>query len=495
MKNMEKQDIFRNIAERTGGDIYIGVCGCVRTGKSTFIKRFIELLVIPNIENPYDRERAKDELPQGSAGRTVMTTEPKFVPNEAVEISINQGLQVKVRLVDCVGYRVEGALGYEEEEGPRMVSTPWFEEPIPFQEAAEVGTRKVITEHSTIGLVVTTDGTITDLPRENYIEGEERVIAELKEIDRPFLVLLNSMHAQDPETVQLAEELSGKYDVPVVPVDCLQMTQQDVLYILEKILMEFPVNEVNISLPTWVEELDTIHWLRRSYEEAVHQTISHVRRLRDVQGAVERLTDYDFIGTICLDKMDMGTGVAMISVTSPPGLFYKILSEETGFKIEAENELLRLMKELSVAKREYDKVAVALSEVKGTGYGVVTPSLDEMTLEEPLLIRQGNRFGVKLKASAPSVHMIRADITAEITPIIGTEKQCEELVRYMLAGFEEDPQKIWESEIFGKSVNALVREGIQNKLQRMPENAQIKLQETIQRIVNEGSGGLICIII
>ncbi len=492
---MEKSDIFRDIAERTGGDIYIGVCGAVRTGKSTFIRRFMELLVIPNIKNPYDKERAKDELPQGSAGKTVMTTEPKFVPNEAVEININHGLQVKVRLVDCVGYRVEGALGYEEEEGPRMVSTPWFEEPIPFQEAAEIGTRKVIAEHSTIGIVVTTDGTITDLPRENYLEGEERVIAELKELGRPFIVLLNSARAQDPETVQLAEELTEKYDVPVIPIDCLQMTQADVLYVLEKVLLEFPVNEVNVALPVWVEELDSAHWLRKGYEEAVHQTVQNVRRLRDVQGAVERLADYDFIATVRLDKMDMGTGVAAIEITAPPGLFYRILSEETGFSIEAENELLRLMRELAVAKREYDKVAVALREVKETGYGVVTPSLDEMALEEPQLIRQGGRFGVKLKASAPSVHMIRADITAEIMPIIGTEKQCEELVRYMLAGFEENPQKIWQSEIFGKSVNDLVRESIQNKLQRMPENAQAKLQETVQRIVNEGSGGLICIII
>ncbi|MGB9846283.1 MAG: stage IV sporulation protein A [Desulfotomaculales bacterium] len=492
---MEKHDLFHDIAERTGGDIYIGVCGCVRTGKSTFIRRFMELLVIPNIKNPYDKERAKDELPQGSAGKTVMTTEPKFVPNEAVEINVNHGLAVKVRLVDCVGYRVEGALGYEEEDGPRMVSTPWFEEPIPFQEAAEIGTRKVISEHSTIGLVVTTDGTITDIPRENYIEGEERVIAELKEINRPFLVLLNSARAGAPETTQLAEELSEKYDVPVLPVDCLQMTQQDVLYILEKVLMEFPVNEVNISLPSWVEELETGHWLRRGYEDAVHQAVSQVRRLRDVQSAVEKLAEYDFVASVRLDKMDMGTGVAAVEVTAPPGLFYRILSEETGFTVEAENQLLRLMKDLAFAKREYDKVAAALAEVKETGYGVVTPSLDEMVLEEPQLIRQGSRFGVKLKASAPSVHMIRADITAEITPIIGTEKQCEELVRYMLSGFEEDPQKIWQSEIFGKSVNDLVRESIQNKLQRMPENAQAKLQETIQRIVNEGSGGLICIII
>ncbi len=492
---MEKVDIFRDIAERTGGDIYLGVSGGVRTGKSTFIKRFAELLMIPSIENPYDRERAKDELPQSGAGRTVMTTEPKFVPNEAVEITISPNLKVKMRLVDCVGYRVEGALGYEDEGGPRMVSTPWFDEPIPFQEAAEIGTRKVIADHSTMGVVVTTDGSITDIPRENYIEAEERVIAEFKDINRPFLVLLNSTHPQDLQTTALAEELAAKYDVPVLPVDCLQMSQQDALFILETVLMEFPVNEVNILLPQWVEELDSNHWLRQKVEESVRETIQNVRRLRDINGAVERLGDYDFVQSVNITKMDMGTGVAAIEITSPPELFFQVLSEESGFEISGDHELFRLVKELAVAKREYDKVAQALAEVRDTGYGVVTPSLDEMVLEEPQLIRQGSRFGVKLKATAPSIHMIRADIATEITPIIGTERQCEELVRYMLTEFESNPQKIWQSEIFGKSVHDLVREGIQNKLYRMPENARAKLQETIQRIVNEGSGGLICIII
>lgn len=492
---MEKLDIFRDIAERTGGDIYLGVSGGVRTGKSTFIKRFAELLMIPNIENPYDRERAKDELPQSGAGRTVMTTEPKFVPNEAVEITISPNLQVKMRLVDCVGYRVEGALGYEEEDGPRMVSTPWFDEPIPFQEAAEIGTRKVISDHSTMGIVVTTDGSITDIPRENYIEAEERVIAEFKDIDRPFLVLLNSTRPSDPETLALAEELAEKYDVPVLPVDCLQLTQQDALFILEKVLMEFPVNEVNIALPLWVEELESKHWLRQKFEDSVRETIQNVRRLRDVNGAVETLGDYDFVQSVNLTKMDMGTGVAAIEITSPQELFFQVLSEESGFTISGDHELFRLVKELAVAEREYDKVAQALAEMRETGYGMVTPSLDEMILDEPQLIRQGSRFGVKLKATAPSIHMIKADIATEITPIIGTERQCEELVRYMLDQFESSPQKIWESEIFGKSVHDLVREGIQNKLHRMPENAQAKLQETLQRIVNEGSGGLICIII
>lgn len=492
---MEKLNIFRDIAERTGGDIYLGVSGGVRTGKSTFIKRFMELLVIPNIKNSHERDRARDELPQSGAGRTIMTTEPKFVPNEAVDIAVAPGLKVKMRLVDCVGYKVDGALGYEEDEGPRMVSTPWFEDPIPFQEAAEIGTRKVVSEHSTIGLVVTTDGSITDIPRENYVEAEERVIEEFKDINKPFMILLNTIRPDAPETAGLAEELAEKYDVPVMPVNCAELSQQDITNLLEKILFEFPVNEVTISLPLWVEELEGSHWLRQKFEEAVRETVRHVRRLRDIDCAVDNLADYDFISQVSLHRMDMGTGQAAINISSKPELFYQVLSEESGFKVGGEHELFRLVKDLAVAKREYDKVSEALLEVKESGYGVVTPKLDEMNLEEPELIRQGNRFGVKLKASAPSLHIIKADITTEITPIIGTEKQCEELVRYMLDGFEENPQKIWQSEIFGKTLHDLVREGIQNKLHRMPENAQVKLQETLQRIVNDGSGGLICIII
>jgi len=492
---LERLDIFRDIAERTGGDIYIGVVGGVRTGKSVFIKRFMDLLVLPNIKNVYDRERAKDELPQSGTGRTVMTTEPKFIPNEAVEIAITPTLKVKVRLVDCVGYRVEGALGYDDEDGPRMVSTPWFEEPIPFQEAAEIGTRKVIADHSTIGIVVTTDGSITDIPRENYVDAEERVISELKDINRPFLVVMNSVRADDEKTLTLARELGAKYDVPVLPVNCVEMGQEDILKILEEVLYEFPVNEVNIALPGWVDELEGRHWLRAKFEEAVKTAVGQVRRLRDVGSASERLSAYEFVQDVVVRRLDAGTGMVSMDVTAPPGLFYQVLSEETGFAVGNETQLLKVMRDLGQAKREFDKVADALQEVRESGYGVVTPRLDEMNLEEPELIRQGNRFGVKLKASAPSLHIIRADITTEITPIIGTEKQCEELVRYMLNEFEENPKKIWDSEIFGKSLHDLVREGIQNKLHRMPENAQVKLQETLQRIVNDGSGGLICIII
>ncbi|RDV83999.1 stage IV sporulation protein A [Ammonifex thiophilus] len=488
-------NLFRDISSRTGGDIYIGVVGGVRTGKSTFIKRFMELLVIPNIRDPYDRERARDELPQSGSGRTVMTTEPKFVPNEAVEIVLNSGIKLRVRLVDCVGYRVEGALGYDEEGGPRLVNTPWFDEAIPFDEAAEIGTRKVIQDHSTIGIVVTTDGSITGIPRENYVPAEERVIEELKELGKPFVVILNTTQPHALETAELAEELTQKYDVPVLPVDVESMTQADIHTILTEVLYEFPVSEVNVSLPSWVDELEPEHWLRQKFENTVREAVRQVRRVRDIQTIAANLRQEEFIGEVRVRETDLGTGVASLEVKAVEGLFYQVLSETTGFKVEGDKDILRLMKELSVAKREYDKFAAALREVRETGYGVVTPHLDEMNLEEPELIRQGNRFGIRLRASAPSLHIIRADITTEITPIIGTEKQCEELVQYILREFEENPKKIWESEIFGKSLHDLVREGIQNKLHRMPEHAQVKLQETLQRIINDGSGGLICIII
>lgn len=492
---LEKQDIFRDIAERTGGDIYLGVVGPVRTGKSTFIKRLMDMLVINNIKNVHDRERARDEMPQSGAGRTIMTTEPKFIPSEAVEIPISSSLRVKMRVVDCVGYTVEGALGYEEADGPRMVRTPWFDDEIPFQEAAEIGTRKVIADHSTIGLVVTTDGTITEIPRNSYIPAEERVVEELRELDKPFVVVLNSIKPKAPETQELARSIEEKYNVPVLPMDVAEMNQEDILDILEEILYEFPVNEVNITLPKWIEELEDKHWLRGKFEESVRETVKEVRRLRDIDNAVEQLGTFDFVGAVSLREMNMGTGIATIDMDAEEGLFYQILQEVSGFEIEGEHTLLSLMRDLSYAKKEFDKISSALEEVKETGYGVVTPRLGEMNLEEPELIRQGSRFGVRLKASAPSLHIIRADITTEITPIIGTEKQCEELVRYMLNEFEENPKKIWDSNIFGKSLHDLVREGIQNKLHRMPENAQAKLQETLQRIVNDGSGGLICIII
>lgn len=492
---MDGNHILSDIAERTGGDIYLGLVGPVRTGKSTFIKRFMELMVLPNIDDVYEKERAIDELPQSGAGKTITTTEPKFVPNEAIEIVTRSGISLKVRLVDCVGYAVEGALGYEEEDEPRMVRTPWFDYEVPFGEAAEIGTRKVITDHSTIGIVMITDGSICEIPRANYVEAEERVIQELKDLNKPFIVLLNSIHPYDQDTLQLAEELSEKYEVTVLPIDSAAMTEEQLYVILEETLYEFPVQEVNIRLPLWVDELDEDFWLRANLEDSIREILSGIKKVRDINTAVEDLSEVEYVSYAILEEMNLGTGTAEIELNVPEELFYTSLSEVSGFDVEGTHDIMRLMKDMSLAKKEFDKVAPALEEVRESGYGVVTPRLEEMILEEPELIRQGSRFGVRLKAKAPSLHVIRADITTEITPIIGTEKQCEELVRYMLEEFEEDPQKIWDSNIFGKSLHDLVREGIQNKLHRMPENAQIKLQDTLQRIVNEGSGGLICIII
>ncbi|MDD2620470.1 MAG: stage IV sporulation protein A [Syntrophomonadaceae bacterium] len=492
---MEGNNILRDIAERTGGDIYLGVVGPVRTGKSTFVKRFMELMIMPNIKDVYERERTNDELPQSGSGKTITTTEPKFVPNEAVEITTQNGLTLKVRLIDCVGYAVDGALGYEEDEEPRMVKTPWFDYEVPFEEAAEIGTRKVIADHSTIGIVMTTDGSIGDISRNSYLQAEERVINELRELNKPFVVLLNSIHPYERDTLSLAEELGEKYGVSIIAVDAAKMNTEQVYGILEEALYEFPVQEVNIKLPRWVDELEEEFWLRKDMEGGIRQVLNGIRKVRDIDKAIEQLSDIENISYVSLEEMNLGSGTARIEVTVPEELFYRSLSEVSGFNIDGTHDIMRLMRDLSVAKKEFDKISSALEEVKESGYGVVTPRLEEMFLEEPELIRQGSRFGVKLKAKAPSLHIIKADITTEITPIIGTEKQCEELVRYMLDEFEEDPAKIWDSNIFGKSLHDLVREGIQNKLHRMPENAQHKLQDTLQRIVNEGSGGLICIII
>lgn len=492
---MEKFDIFKDIAERTGGDIYIGVVGPVRTGKSTFIKRFMDLLVIPNIADPHERQRAIDALPQAAAGKTIMTTEPKFIPDDGIEITVRENLKLRVRMVDCVGYTVEGALGYQEESGPRMVMTPWFPNEIPFQEAAEVGTRKVISEHSTLGLVITTDGSITDIPRAGYIQAEERVVAELKELGKPFIVILNSTKPMAQETLALAAQLETAYDVSVVPLNCADLTVEDINLVLEQVLYEFPVKEVNINLPKWIEEIEPHHWLRVKFGQAIHEAASNVRRLRDVDRILQRLSGHELVDKVALTTMDMGSGVARIELTAKESLFLDFLEEMSGYTLEDKRDVIRMMKELVVAKREYDRFETAIREVNEVGYGLVAPGVNDLVFEEPELIRQGGRFGVKLKAKAPSYHLIRADVEAEVTPIIGTEKQTEELVKYLMEQFEDDPNKIWQSNLFGKPLSDLMREGITNKLHRMPANAQTRLQETIQRIVNEGSGGLICIII
>lgn len=492
---MEKIDIFKDIAERTGGDIYLGVVGAVRTGKSTFIKRFMETVVLPNIINEADKVRATDELPQSAAGKTIMTTEPKFVPNNAVTINVTEGLDVNVRMVDCVGYAVVGAQGYEDENGPRMISTPWFEEPIPFQEAAEIGTRKVIQEHSTLGVVITTDGTISDIDRASYVDAEERVVNELKEVGKPFILIINSTHPNSAETSALRHELQEKYDIPVMAMSVAQMGEQEVTGVLREVLYEFPVHEVNVNLPSWVMVLEEKHWLRTHFEDSVRDTVRDIRRLRDVERVVGNFEAYEFIDRAGLAGMDMGHGVAEIDLFAPDELYDRILMEIVGVEIRGKDHLLQLMQSFSIAKREYDRFAEALDMVKSTGYGIAAPPLEDMELDEPELIRHGSRFGVRLKATAPSIHMIRVDVDSEFAPIIGTEKQSMELVRYLMDDFEHNPAKIWESDIFGRSLHSIVREGIQGKIAMMPDNARYKLQETLGRIINEGSGGLIAIIL
>lgn len=492
---MEKVDIFKDIAERTGGDIYLGVVGPVRTGKSTFIKRFMESIVLPNIANEADRIRAQDELPQSANGRTIMTTEPKFIPNQAVQIHVDEGLEVNVRMVDCVGYAVEGAQGYEDENGPRMVNTPWFEEPVPFQEAAEIGTRKVIQEHSTLGVVITTDGSISDIDRASYIEAENRVISELKEVGKPFIVLVNSIHPRSEQTLSICNEIHETHDVPVLAVSVEQMGEQEMLHVMREVLYEFPVHEVNVNLPSWVMVLDEKHWLRSNFEECVRETVNDITRLRDIERVVGQFEQYEFIERAALAGMNMGQGVAEIDLYAPDDLYDKILMEIVGVEIRGKDHLLQLMQEFSHAKKEYDQFAEGIEMVKATGYGIAAPSMEDMRLEEPELIRQGSRFGVRLKATAPSIHMIRVDVESEFAPIIGTEKQSEELVRYLMQDFEEDPVKIWQSDIFGRSLYSIVQEGIQGKMSTMPDNARYKLQETLGRIINEGSGGLIAIIL
>ena len=492
---MENIGLYQDIAKRTDGDIYIGVVGPVRTGKSTFIKKFMDLLVIPNIDNEYKKERAKDELPQSAGGRTIMTTEPKFVPNEVVEITIDKNLKLKTRLVDCVGYLVDNAIGYLEDDMPRMVKTPWSDDEIPFETAAEIGTKKVIEEHSTIGILITTDGSITDIPRDDYVKAEERVVNELRAINKPFIILLNSANPSSPEARELATQLSEKYNTNVMPINCEELTADDINSMFATLLYEFPVDEIRISFPKWINSLDFSHPLKSKLFEQLKDAFTNISALKDVSNCVSKISSTDIISKTIVDNIMLGTGKVCISIQLKDELFYQVLSEMTGMQIMDEGDLFSIMSDLACTKKKYDKIAYALDEVKTKGYGIVTPSIDELVLEEPEMVKQGSRFGVKLRAKAPSIHMIRATIETEVSPIVGSEKQSEELVNYLLSGFENDPTSIWSSNIFGKSLNELVNEGLQTKLAKMPEEAQIKLQETLERIVNEGSGGLICIIL
>lgn len=492
---MEERNIYHDISERTNGDIYIGIVGPVRTGKSTFIKRFMDTIVIPNIDGNYRRDRAIDEMPQSAAGRTIMTTEPKFVPEQAVTVNIEGNASFAVRMIDCVGYIVPSALGYVENDMPRMVMTPWYDEPIPFNMAAEIGTKKVITEHSTIGLVVTTDGSISDIPREEYEEAEERVISELKEINKPFIVLLNSTYPNAEETLSLANSMQKKYEVPVLPVNCLELEEGEIRTILSKILFEFPVKEIKVDMPHWVSSLEKEHWLRASLYTTIQQAAGKITRIREIESVVKEVTTCEYVAFAKTSTVDLGTGHARITVGLQANLFYKVLGEKTGLDIEDEGALLDCMMRFAEMKKKYDKIKDAYDEVQNTGYGIVMPGIEELSLEEPEIIKQGGKYGIRLKAAAPSIHMMKTRITTEVTPIVGSEQQSQELVMYLLKEFQENPGKIWESNIFGKSLHELVNEGLHNKLYRMPVDARDKVRETIERIINEGCNGLICIIL
>ncbi len=491
---MANKSIYEDIALRTGGDIYLGVVGPVRTGKSTFIKQFMDKLVMPNISEEYEKERAKDELPQASSGRTIMTTEPKFIPEKAVNINIDNTANMNVRLIDCVGYIVPSSLGYIENDQPRMVNTPWYQEPIPFNMAAEIGTQKVINEHSTIGLVITTDGSISDIPREEYMEAEDRVINELIQINKPFIVLLNCLDPSSDSAVDAAESISKKHHIPVIPINCLDLTQSDIKQILSRILYEFPVKEIKVNFPRWINNLPLTHWLRSELISSLKsaESIHHVRDLNMFGTCLEKSENT----TGCkVNNIDLGNGVADITVNVGQDLFYRVLAENTGLDIKDEMELMNCITELSVIKNEYMRVKDALEEVEATGYGIVMPSIKELSLEEPEIVKQGGRYGVRLRASAPSIHLMKANITTEVSPIVGSEKQSEDLIMYLLNEFKEDPIKIWDSNIFGKSLHELVNEGLHTKLARMPIDARMRVQETIERVINDGCNGLVCIIL
>ena len=488
-------NIYEDIAKRTQGDIYIGVVGPVRTGKSTFIRKFMENLVLPNIENEFKRERTQDEIPQSGSGKTIMTVEPKFVPADGVEIKIKDTVSLKVRMVDCVGYIVDGALGHEEEGKQRLVSTPWSQEAMTFEKAAEIGTKKVIRDHSTLGIVVLTDGSVTGIDRKNYLSAEERVINELKSLNKPFAVVLNTLEPYSESTELLRSELEEKYDVPIVPLNVLAMDEEDIENVMETVLYDFPLNEIRINLPKWVEGLERNHWIKNNIIFTLKQSIAEIGKLRDVDSIVKGFSELEFLEDTEVENVELGEGVISIDLTAKQDLFYNVLEEKSGFKIDGDHQLLNLVTKLSRVKNEYDKIESALYDAKTKGYGVVAPSLDELSLEEPEIIKQGKQYGIKLRANAPSLHIIKADISTEVSPIVGNQTQGEEMIKYLLDTFEENPSELWASNMFGKSLNDLVKEQLQSKLYTMPEEIRVKIQKTLQKIINEGSMNIITILL
>lgn len=492
---MAERSIYQDIAKRTGGDIYIGVVGPVRSGKSTFITRFMQELVLPNMTDEYGRERARDEMPQSAAGMTVMTTEPKFVPDQAVAVTLDDGTAMRVKMIDCVGYMIPDALGGEENGAARLVHTPWQEAPMPFGEAAETGTRKVIGEHATIGVLVTSDGTVGGIPRTSYVEAEERLVNEVKAMGKPFAVVLNSAHPASEKAGELAADLAARYGVPVLPLNCLSLTASDVGELLGLILSEFPVTAVGVNLPPLLTALEKTHPLYRDVTEEILRLAGEVRRMGDVAPCFAPLAEKEAVESVRTVTLDMGTGRAEIALTLAPTVFYDLVSEAAGEEIRDEGKLFALTRTLCATKKQYDRVAEALSDAEEKGYGVVMPELGDLRLEKPDIVRRSGGYGVRLRAAAPSIHMIRADIETELNPILGTEQQSEDFLRNILSEFETDPQKLWESNMFGKSLYELVGDGLHRKLDHMPPEARQKLSETLGKIINEGSNGLICILL
>ncbi len=488
-------NIYKDIAKRTDGDIYIGVVGPVRTGKSTFIKKFMDNLVIPNISDEYLKERANDELPQSAAGRTIMTTEPKFIPEEAVNISVENNANFNVRLIDCVGYIVPSAIGYIEDDNPRMVMTPWYEDPIPFNMAAEIGTNKVITEHSTIGLVVTTDGTISDIDREEYIEAEERVINELKEINKPFIVLVNSIEPKSETAKAVCDDIAKKYNIPVMAVNCLELDEEKIKEIISKILFCFPVKEINFDIPKWINSLESDNKIKSTVFNKVFNASKPLKNINDCNALENSISDCEFVSSVKINDINLGNGSLNVKITLDDKLFYNVISEKSGMMVKDDKELIDTICSLSKTKSHYDRIKDALEQVEATGYGIVMPTIEELKLEAPEIMKQGGRYGVKLKASAPSIHLMKANISTEVSPIVGSEKQSEDLVKSLMSEFDEDPLKIWDSNIFGKSLNELVNDGLHSKLSRLPDEARLRLSQTLERLINEGCSGLICIIL
>lgn len=491
---MEKIEIIKSLSERTGGDIYLGVVGAVRTGKSTFIKKVIETLVVPNITDEYERKRCLDEIPQSAQGKTIMTTEPKFVPSTAAKIDI-ENFSANIRLVDCVGYVIPAAKGYEDENGPRMVKTPWYDEEIPFVEAAEIGTEKVIRDHSTIGIVVTTDGSIGEIPRNEYIEAEELVINELKEIGKPFIVLLNSTHPMLPDTERLADKLRDKHSVPVLPVSIETMGEKEIYNILKEALYEFPILDVKVSMPEWIGCLKPSHPLKQAYIEKIKESVAPVDKLRDIEGITNSFSGCEFISKAYLSEVNSSTGEVTISLHAPSHLYNQVLKDIIGINVANRAELLSLFQDYHEAKDEYDQIKSALKMVKQTGYGIALPTLNDMRLDTPEIVKQGNRYGVKLKAVAPAIHLIRVDVESTFEPIIGSELQSKELINYLMKDYDTQPENIWKSEIFGRSLDVIVQEGIQAKLLMVPDSIKFKLEHVLTKVVNKGSNNMIAIVL